>query len=101
MASAPKYEVRKNTWLDQPDERSDTGFAPRLLRANEKKPTIVRYDGWPNSALEPLDDEGRRRAAIVGEYRKSGQKLPATVAEHDAAVKAAKAAAAKGDKAAA
>lgn len=88
MASAPKYEVVKVCYLEQPDARSDTGFAPKLLRPGEKAPTIIRYDGWPNAALEPRDDEAKRRVAIVAEYHSNGRKLPATVAEHDAAAKA-------------
>lgn len=80
---APKYRVIATTWLDMPDSRSETGIAPRLMRVDEKKPLIIRYDGWPNSALEPQDDEAKRRVEIVAQYRKAARQLPATVEDHD------------------
>lgn len=85
----PKYEVLKDSYLDLPDERSETGKAPRYVKPGTK----ISYDGWPGASLEPLDAEAKRRAEIVAQYRKDGKKLPASVADHDKAVaEAAKAA---------
>lgn len=84
----PKYEVIKDSYLDQPDKRSETGYAPRYIKAGAK----ISYDGWPGAGLEPLDAEAKRRCAIVAEHRKNGIKLPDTVADYDKAqAKAAKA----------
>lgn len=82
----PKYEVTKDSYLDQPDARSDTGVAPKYFKVGAK----VNYDGWPGSSLEPIDAEAKRRAAIVTQYHDDGKKLPDTVADHDKAARAAK-----------
>lgn len=47
----PKYEVTADSWLDQPDARSDTGFAPKYIKKGER----VSYDGIPGTSLKPLD----------------------------------------------
>lgn len=94
----PKYEVIKDSYIDQPDPQDKRGVSPRIVRKGQQ----VSFLGWPGTSLEPIDAEAKRRAGIVEEYRKLGKKLPATVEDYDkeqaAAAKAAKAT--KTDKAA-
>jgi hypothetical protein len=78
----PKYDLTKTMYLNQPDPRSDSGFAPKRFRAGATK---VSYDGWPGAGMIPLDAEAKRRVEIVEENRGTGVKLPATVADYDKA----------------
>ena len=66
-----KYEVLKDSYLDQPDDRSDTGVAPRYVKAGA---TVV-YDGIPGTSLKPLDAAARQ---AVEKAQEAKRKIPIT-----------------------
>ena len=78
-----KYRVIGPTWL-----HLEAG-GPQLLNpytevtGPDGKPqqieTVIEFDGWPNSALEPMDDQGRELVEAVHRLRSTKQ-LPATPA---------------------
>jgi hypothetical protein len=48
----------------------------------DQVPTVIDYSGWPNAAMEPVDDEAKASVEILAGLRARGVRLPRSPAEY-------------------
>lgn len=62
----PRYRVIEGkVWLHMPE-------GPVLYQPG----SIIKFDGWPNAYMEPLNDEAKAIVAQLADLRASGRPLP-------------------------
>lgn len=48
----------------------------------DQVPTVIDYAGWPNAAMEPVDDEAKDTVEILAGLRARGVRLPSSPAAY-------------------
>ncbi len=79
-----KYKILDTCWLDfkESGPRLVEPYTEVMLEGDKREmiPTVIDYAGWPNSVMEPVDDEAKENAEAVARL-KPNNSLPRSPAE--------------------